>query len=89
MIPVYVMTRDMGKVYNLSAASCSPSRYDLPTETYRLTVGGLNTAALKASATDPDTGASVSVKVVAASNGQATIEMPLTDSPRLLVLQDG
>ena len=89
VIPVYVMTRDMGKVLNPSAPNGSPGQYDLPAETYRLTVGGLNTSALKVSATDPDTGATVSAKVVAASNGQATIEMPLTDSPRLLVLQDG
>jgi hypothetical protein len=88
VIPVYVMTRDMGKVLNSSVASSSPARYDLPAETYRLTVGGVNTATLKVSATDPDTGTSVAAKVVAASNGQATIEVPLTDSPRLLVLQD-
>ncbi len=89
VIPAYVMTRDMGTVLNPSAAQGSPAQYDLPAETYRLTVGGLNISALKVSATDPDTGASVPAKVVAASNGQATIEMPLTDSPRLLVLQDG
>jgi hypothetical protein len=89
VIPVYVMTRDMGTVLNRSAAGGTPAQYDLPAQTYRLTVGGLNISALKASATDPDTGASVPAKVVAAANGQATIEMPLTDSPRLLVLQDG
>ena len=55
----------------------------------RQQLGFLDDAGDGTSATDPDTGASVSVKVVAASNGQATIEMPLTDSPRLLVLQDG
>ncbi len=89
VVPVYVMTRDMGTILNRSASTGSAAQYDLPAETYRLTVGGLNTSVLKVSATDPDTGASVPAKVVAAANGQATVEMPLTDSPRLLVLQDG
>lgn len=88
VVPVYVMTRDMGVVLNRSAVTGSAAQYDLPAETYRLTIGGLNINNLTASATDPDTGASVPVKVVAAANGQATIEMPLTDSPRLLTLQD-
>ena len=89
VIPAYVMTRDMGTVINPNAGWGSAAQYDLPAATYRLAVGGLNTSALKVSATDPDTGASVPATVVSAANGQATIELPLTDSPRLLVLQDG
>jgi hypothetical protein len=88
VVPVYVMTRDMAKVYDPSAPSTAVNRYDLPAETYRLTIGGLDTAKLKVSATDPDTGASVPATIVSTSGNQAVVEIPLTDSPRLLVLED-
>ena len=89
VIPAYVMTRNMATLYNPSAPASDVTRYDLPPETYRLTVGGLDTAALTASATDPMTGASVPVQVTATSASTAVIQIPLTDSPRLIELQDG
>jgi hypothetical protein len=89
VVPVYVMTRDMSKVYNTSASVSDPTRYDLPPETYRLTIGGVNPSTLQVSATDPITGASVPAQVVGVSNGAAVVQVPLTDYPRLLVLEDG
>jgi hypothetical protein len=87
VIPAYVMTRNMAQSYSSNANSVT--RYDLPAETYRLEVGGLDTSKLHASATDPMTGDSVPVSIVGTSGNNAVIQMPLTDSPRLLVLTDG
>jgi hypothetical protein len=89
VVPAYVMTRDMSKVRRPDAPASDAARYDLPPETYRLTVGGLNTGRLTARATDPLTGASVPVTIVSRSGDTAVLEVELTDSPRLLVLEDG
>ena len=89
VVPSYVMTRDMSKVYTPDAPASDPTRYDLPPETYRLTVGGLNADRLTARATDPLTGGSVPVTIISRSGDTAVLEVALTDSPRLLVLDDG
>jgi hypothetical protein len=89
VVPVYVMTRNLAKIYNPQAPSTDVTRRDLPPETYRLTIGGLNTSQLRASATDPVTGDSVPVQIVSTSGDTAVVQIPLTDSPRLLTLQDG
>jgi hypothetical protein len=87
--PVYVMTRNMSQVYNPAAPQTDVTRYDLPSETYRLTIGGLHTSTLKASLTDPMTGTSMPAQVVSTSGDTAVVQVPLTDYPRLLVLNDG
>ena len=87
--PVYVMTRNMSQVYKPFSPLTDVTRYDLPSQTYRLTIGGLNTSTLKVSLTDPITGASIAAQVVSTSGDTATVELPLTDYPRMLVLQDG
>lgn len=89
VVPAYVMTRDMSKVYKPDAPESDPARYDLPPETYRLTVAGLDADRLSARATDPLTGASLPVTIVSRSGDTAVLEVELTDSPRLLVLEDG
>ncbi len=89
VVPAYVMTRNMATLYNPSAPSTDVTRYDMPPETYRLTVGGVNATNLKVTATDPLTGSSVPVQVTPTSSTTAVLEVGLTDYPRLLVLQDG
>ncbi len=86
VIPVYVMTRNVAKVYGTGAG---PSRFDLPPETYRLAIGGVDGTKTTASATDPITGASVPVEAVSSSGDEIVVEMKVTDSPRLLTLQEG
>jgi hypothetical protein len=89
VVPVYVMTRDLATLYQPSAPATDLARYDLPPQKYRLEIGGVEGGHLRASATDPLSGASVPVRVISRSTGSAVVETPLTDSPRLLVLEDG
>jgi hypothetical protein len=89
VVPVYVMTRDLATLYQPAAPATDLARYDLPAEQYRLTIGGLDGEHLQASATDPLSGASVPVRVLSRTSGNAVVEIPLTDSPRLLELEDG
>ena len=71
---VYVMTRDISA--ELAAAP------------YRLTVSNLRGDDVQASAYDPLTDQEVPVQVVSRSADRAVIEMPVSDSPRLLTLED-
>jgi hypothetical protein len=89
VIPVYVMTTDMGKIYKPSAPTTDPTRFDMPPESYRLTIGGVKGSGAKVSATDPLTGSTVPVKVVSRGTSQVALELGVTDSPRLLTIQEG
>jgi hypothetical protein len=89
VVPVYVMTRDMATLYDPNAPDTDVTRYDLPPETYRLTIGGLHTASLSVSAIDPLTGQAVPATVVSTTTSTAVVQIALTDYPRLLVISDG
>ena len=69
-IPAYVMTRDMTR--------------QLAPETYRLTFSGLAAGAVAVTAYDPETDRSVPVQVSGRSGGTLTVELALTDSPRVI-----
>ncbi len=86
VIPVYVMTRNMAAVYS---DADGPERYDLPAERFQMTIGGTDAARAKVSALDPLTGESAPVSVVdRTAGGWLVVEMPVTDSPRLLTIDD-
>jgi hypothetical protein len=87
VIPVYVMTRNVAKIYR-PEASDDPTRFDLPPERYRMAIGGVDGVGAEVTATDPLTGASVPVEVVSASGSELTVELAVTDSPRLLTIQE-
>lgn len=86
VIPVYVMTRNVVRVYD--QAGTSPSRFDLPAETYKLELGGVDGYHTSASATDPLTGESVAVEVVGRSPDELVVKLGVTDSPRLLTIEE-
>jgi glycosyltransferase involved in cell wall biosynthesis len=84
--PVYVMTRNLVTVYD---DSTGPERFDLPAERYQLTIGGIDATRARVQATDPLTGRAVPVTVVDRTrSGWLVVEMPVTDSPRLLTIDD-
>jgi hypothetical protein len=85
VIPVYVMTRSLTKLYAPEAPS-DQSRFDLPPAPFRLTIGGLPATDSSVTASDPLTGKSVPVKVISRQGDRLVVELPLTDSPRLLTL---
>jgi hypothetical protein len=88
VIPVYVMTRNLSKLYRPGADSTDPSRFDLPPETYRMAIGNIDGTGAEATATDPLTGESVPVEIVSGSAHEVVVEMGVTDSPRLLTIQE-
>jgi hypothetical protein len=86
VIPVYVMTRSLTKLYAPDAPNSDRSRFDLPPEPFRLTIGRVPASDSKVTASDPLTGKSVPVEVISRQDDRVVVEVPLTDSPRLLTL---
>lgn len=82
----YVMTRNLAKLYRREARESDVSRFDLPEAPFRLAIGGLGRGRVRVSASDPLTGDSVRARVVSRSRRRVVVELPLTDSPRLLKL---
>ena len=88
VIPVYVMTRNVAKIYRTDFPPSDPRRFDLPPETYRMAIGGVDGRSVAVSALDPLTGEKVPVQVVSGSPDQVVVQMGVTDSPRLLTVQE-
>ncbi|WP_217921323.1 hypothetical protein [Miltoncostaea oceani] len=86
LVAAYVMSRDLTRVYDSAAAVDDPRRYDLPPETYRIRLGGVETCPVTATAVDPLDGAAVPVAVIGCAAGTLHMEVPLTDSPRMITL---
>ena len=88
VIPTYVMTLNMATLYNPSAPATDVTRQDMPPETFSLTINGVNGCTATAAAVDPLTESSVPVTITGRTSSSVTVEVPLTDSPRMLTLQD-
>jgi len=70
IVAVYVMTYD--------------ATLDAPPRRFRLTVGGWDAAPAEVSAYDPMADEAVAVKILRRAAGQVQIELPVTDTPRLV-----
>ncbi len=88
VVSLYIMIRNMSKVYRPNAPSNSPTRYDMPPEAYDLTIGGVNGMKAKVSYKNPLDGTYDHVKIVSRLSHQIIVHLRLTDSPRLLDIQD-
>ncbi len=90
-IPVYVMTRDLLTLYEPEAPSTDPTRFDLPDETFRITLGNLpeSGGSPSVSAYDPLRNATTPARLVAREGDSATFEIAATDYPRVLTIDYG
>jgi hypothetical protein len=91
VIPVYVMTPSMTTVYNGSESESSISRFDLPNESFRITLGNLPETSYPpiVSAYDPMLAESTPARLVSRRGNQAVFEFAATDYPRLLEISYG
>ncbi len=91
VIPVYVMTRDMLTLYEPQAPTSDVGRFDLPNETFRITLGNLpdSETAPTVSAYDPLREESTPARLVSQEGSTAVFELAATDYPRMLTLDYG
>ena len=80
----YVMTRDLTRAFRRPDGT---SAFDRPPERFRLRVAGPRTGA-GVTASDPITGEAVPVTVVGRDADTLTVEVDLTDSPRLITFDE-
>lgn len=88
VVATYVMTRNLARLYRPEAPASDPSRFDLPAERYRLTLGGVRGPGVNLDLYDPLTGEHPPATRVAAEGARIVVELPLTDSPRLLTIEE-
>ena len=88
VVPAYVITRDLERVRRPDLAAEDPARHDLPAAPYRLELRGLETCDLSLGVTDPLDGATAEARLVECSPPRALVELPLTDSPRVLEIAE-
>jgi hypothetical protein len=89
VIPLYVMTRDLLTLYEPSRPASDVSRFDLPDETFRITLGNLpeTSSAPTVSAYDPLRNESTPAKLLSRQGNTGEFEFSATDYPRLLTIQ--
>jgi hypothetical protein len=86
VIPVYVMTRNLLTLYQPTAPTTDIHRYDLPEETFRITLSNLPPGTPTVTAYDPLTNTTTPAQLVTHEGTTATIALAATDYPRLLQL---
>jgi hypothetical protein len=85
---VYVMSRDLTHRYTDTPPPGS-TPYDLPPEQFRLTIGDLDACRARVSLADPLIPTHARARVIARRRTRIVVQLPVTDSPRLLTIQDG
>jgi hypothetical protein len=86
VIPVYVMTRDLLTLYEPNQPSSDTHRYDLPNETFRITLSNLPPGTPTVTAYDPLRKEDTPAHLLTQQGNTATFELAATDYPRLLTL---
>jgi hypothetical protein len=89
VIPVYVMTEDLLMLYEPGQPSSDVQRFDLPAESFTVTLGDLPAggAAPKVSSYDPLRHEYTPARLLSRSGETAQFEVAATDYPRLLTLE--
>ncbi len=89
VIPVYVMTLDLQTLYEPEQPPSDIHRFDLPNETFRITLGNLpeTSEPPTVSAYDPLRNESTPARLLSRSGSSAEFEFAATDYPRLLTIE--
>jgi hypothetical protein len=87
-VAYYVVTRNMGHEWAKGTGPLDPARYDMPDQTFQLTLGNVRGTGAKVSAYDPLTDRAVAAAVLASTPTTLTVSLPTADSPRLLVIEE-
>lgn len=87
-IPIYVMTENLTTVYNTGDPEGSAARFEMPNETFRITLGNLPETATPpaVSAYDPIDNESTPARFVSRRGNQAVFEVAATNYPRVLTV---
>ncbi len=88
VIPVYVMTRNLAEIYRPELPPTNMTRYDLPAENFRITLGNLPYTQHRPDVAvyDPLSNHYTPARLVTRKGNQAVFELSVTDYPRVLTI---
>jgi hypothetical protein len=88
VIPVYVMTRNLLTLYEPGQPATDVNRFDLPDETFQITIGDLPETPTPpaVSAYDPLRGQATPARLASREGSSAVFELAATDYPRILTI---
>ncbi|MCY3022040.1 MAG: hypothetical protein NTW87_23760, partial [Planctomycetota bacterium] len=82
----YVVTRDMVHVWKKDTEPLDPARYDMPEQTFDLTLANVRGEGAKVSVFDPITNKTLPAETPAATPTSITVRLPTVDYPRFLII---
>lgn len=87
-IAYYVVTRDLAHSWDKDRDLLDPARYDMPDQTFDLSLGNVCGKGAELSVFDPRRGATEEIKAESQGPGTLTVRLKATDSPRLLLIKE-
>ncbi len=91
VVPMYVMSRNLLTLYRPSASAGDIHRFDLPNESFRITLGNLPESATPptVSAYDPLLKSATPARLLSSTGRSAVFEVAASDYPRMLSISYG
>lgn len=87
-IGYYVVTRDMTKAWAEEKDPLNPARYDMPPQTFEVTLSNIAGRGAKIYAYDPLKDERVPAKIVRSEGNSLTVRMETVDYPRFLMVEE-
>lgn len=87
-IAYYVVTQNMVHDWKPQLSALDPGRYDMPEQTFDLSLDNLRGDGAKVSAWDPITDRTVPVKVLSVREDQIAVQIQTVDYPRFLIVEE-
>jgi hypothetical protein len=87
-IGYYVVTRNITHEWNEDKPLLDPSRYNMPEQSFELTLSNIYGEGASVSAYDPMTGKSVPVQIMRADSSTITVLVQSVDYPRFLMVEE-
>ncbi|GBF75996.1 hypothetical protein PA598K_04435 [Paenibacillus sp. 598K] len=87
-VAYYIVTRDVTAVWNPDKGVFDPQRYDKPERMIEVTLSNVAGVGAKVEVYDPLTDTRTKPRVAATTATTLTVQLPVTDAPRLLLIEE-
>ncbi|WP_284641766.1 S-layer homology domain-containing protein [Paenibacillus silviterrae] len=87
-IGYYVVTRNLAHVWDSSKQLWDPARYQMPDQTFDITLSNVRGSGSNVYAYDPVQGTRMPVTVVESTYNQVKVRLQVTDYPRMLMIEE-
>ncbi len=88
VLAYYVVTENMVEDQRPELGLLDPARYEMPPQTFDVTVANINGDQAKVSAWDPFSDSSIPVKILSSTNTTLSVRLETVDYPRFLIIEE-